>query len=331
MDVVRHERGFSKAEKRFPRKDTCLAIYSHRVNTQRPLADTLALDVSVVRGMGRRADGAFPRVRRAQNPEPGARLRRPAALLARDDAGRRRSRRRSARASTTCWSTSTRTPTCCRRRSCSGSGPTGAGVTVVGDDAQAIYSFRAATVENIRGFAQQYQNRGQTTISLEENYRSTQQVLDAANALIGKQPLLEEEGRREAALRHGGRRRGAGAVRGDARARGARARRAAAQPGGAVPRLAPLRPARARARAAQHPVREVRRPQVPRGGARQGPARGAALGGQPEEPRRRVPRAAAPARRRTGDARRASSRASKPTGSWQALQDRIGASWTSCM
>src|ERR687896_284588 len=43
MDVVRHERGLSKAEKRFPRKDTCLAIYSHRVNTQRPLADTLAL------------------------------------------------------------------------------------------------------------------------------------------------------------------------------------------------------------------------------------------------------------------------------------------------
>src|ERR687896_1610919 len=43
MDVARHERGLSKAEKRFPRKDTCLAIYSHRVNTQRPLAETLAL------------------------------------------------------------------------------------------------------------------------------------------------------------------------------------------------------------------------------------------------------------------------------------------------
>ncbi|MBK5103679.1 MAG: ATP-dependent helicase, partial [Burkholderiales bacterium] len=42
MDVVRHERGLTKAQKRFPRKDTCLAIYSHRVNTQRPLAETLA-------------------------------------------------------------------------------------------------------------------------------------------------------------------------------------------------------------------------------------------------------------------------------------------------
>jgi DNA helicase-2/ATP-dependent DNA helicase PcrA len=42
MDVVRHELDLSKSEKRFPRKDTCLAIYSHRVNTQAPLADTLA-------------------------------------------------------------------------------------------------------------------------------------------------------------------------------------------------------------------------------------------------------------------------------------------------
>src|SRR3954471_21113690 len=33
MDVTRHELGLSKLEKRFPRKDTCLAIYSHRVNT----------------------------------------------------------------------------------------------------------------------------------------------------------------------------------------------------------------------------------------------------------------------------------------------------------
>ena len=52
MDVLRHELGFSKAEKRFPRKDTCLAIYSHRVNTQRPLAETLDALFPVVRRMG---------------------------------------------------------------------------------------------------------------------------------------------------------------------------------------------------------------------------------------------------------------------------------------
>jgi DNA helicase-2/ATP-dependent DNA helicase PcrA len=41
MDVLRHELGFSKSDKRFPRKDTCLAIYSHRVNAQDSLAATL--------------------------------------------------------------------------------------------------------------------------------------------------------------------------------------------------------------------------------------------------------------------------------------------------
>src|SRR5688572_20189982 len=41
LDVVRQELGFSRKEKRFPRKDTCLAIYSHKVNSRAPLAQTL--------------------------------------------------------------------------------------------------------------------------------------------------------------------------------------------------------------------------------------------------------------------------------------------------
>src|SRR5512135_1284021 len=44
MDVVRHRLGYSKTEKRFPRKDTCLGIFSHRVNTQRPLRETLEIE-----------------------------------------------------------------------------------------------------------------------------------------------------------------------------------------------------------------------------------------------------------------------------------------------
>jgi DNA helicase-2/ATP-dependent DNA helicase PcrA len=63
--------------------------------------------------------------------------------------------------------------------------PAGDGLTVVGDDAQAIYSFRAATVENIVQFEKQYANT--VVVPLEENYRSTQEVLDCANALMGKQ------------------------------------------------------------------------------------------------------------------------------------------------
>src|SRR5690606_32041914 len=41
LDTIRTELGLAESTQRFPRKDTCLAIYSHRVNTGRPLADTL--------------------------------------------------------------------------------------------------------------------------------------------------------------------------------------------------------------------------------------------------------------------------------------------------
>ena len=51
---------------------------------------------------------------------------------------------------------STRTPTSCRPRSCTRCKPDGAGLAVVGDDAQAIYSFRAAAVENILGFPERF-------------------------------------------------------------------------------------------------------------------------------------------------------------------------------
>jgi DNA helicase-2/ATP-dependent DNA helicase PcrA len=61
--------------------------------------------------------------------------------------------------------------------------PDGHGVTVVGDDAQAIYSFRAATVRNILDFPSQYTPPA-TVITLERNYRSTSAILDASNAVI---------------------------------------------------------------------------------------------------------------------------------------------------
>ncbi len=182
LDVVRHELGFSNTEKRFPRKDTCLAIYSHRVNTQGKLSDTLAqlfpwcaeweaeltrlyrayverkLDIQALdyddlllywhammgdEGLAHEISGQFDHILVDEYQDTNV-LQAEILLRLRPD---------------------------------------GTGVTVVGDDAQAIYSFRAATVENILSFPSRFVPAA-AVITLEENYRSSQAVLDTANALI---------------------------------------------------------------------------------------------------------------------------------------------------
>ncbi len=65
--------------------------------------------------------------------------------------------------------------------------PDGQGVTVVGDDAQAIYSFRAAAVENILGFPDRFRPKAEV-VTLAQNFRSSQSMLDAANALMADAP-----------------------------------------------------------------------------------------------------------------------------------------------
>jgi len=188
MDVVRHDLGLSNSKKRFPRKDTCLAIYSHRVNTQRPLMETL--------------DGMFPwcaeweadltRLYRAYVEKKLANqaldyddlLLYWHAMMADDRLAAEMGSQFDHILVDEYQDTNVLQADILMRLR-----PGGEGVTVVGDDAQAIYAFRAATVENILGFPAQYakgDGAGATVITLEENYRSTQGVLDAANALIGQ-------------------------------------------------------------------------------------------------------------------------------------------------
>ena len=227
----------------------------------------------------------------------------------------RRSRAKCRPSSITCSSTSTRIRIACKASILARLKPTGAGVTVVGDDAQAIYGFRAAEVRNILDFPSLFDPPA-TTMTLDVNYRSAQAILDASNAVmadaaerftksltgvrgIGERPLLVtvKDESEQARYVCGG------------RARVPRAGHAAQVAGRAVPNVEPQRTAGARARASQHPVREVRRTQVPRRRAREGRPVRAALGAQPARSPRRLSRACDCCRASARRTRRASATA----------------------
>src|ERR1700692_609102 len=182
MDVVRHELGFSSKDKRFPRKDACVAIYSYRVNTRLSLKQTL--------------EEQYPWA-----SEWEADL----TLLYREYVARKQKHRvLDFDDLLLYWHAMMQNPALAQSLSknfdhvlvdeyqdtSSLQGeiihalkPDGQGVTVVGDDAQAIYSFRAAAVENILGFADRYKPKAEVVV-LAQNYRSTQQILDSTNALM---------------------------------------------------------------------------------------------------------------------------------------------------
>ena len=183
MDVVRHELGFSKAEKRFPRKDSCLAIYSHRVNTQGTLRDTLdsvfPWCADWEEELKRLFAGYVERKLASQALDYDDLLLYWHAMMSDEALSREIGAQFDHILVDEYQDTNVLQAEILQRLR-----PDGRGVTVVGDDAQAIYSFRAATIDNIRSFSGQFGNS--TVVALEENYRSTQPVLDAANALIGK-------------------------------------------------------------------------------------------------------------------------------------------------
>jgi DNA helicase-2/ATP-dependent DNA helicase PcrA len=186
LDVVRHQCGFSGTRTRFPRKGTCLAVYSHVVNAQRTIDETLAR--------------AFPwcaewadALRQLFAAYVDVKQRR--ALLDYDDL-------------LLYWfhvmaepalATSVRgrfdhvlvdeyqDTNALQAGILHGLKPDGAGLTAVGDDAQAIYAFRAASVRNILDFPAQFEPPA-TVVTLEQSYRSTEPILRACNAVIDLAP-----------------------------------------------------------------------------------------------------------------------------------------------
>ncbi|MGB8736902.1 MAG: ATP-dependent helicase [Rhodomicrobium sp.] len=182
MNLVRHHLGFSEQEQRFPLKAACLAIYSRAVNSGHPLSLVLQRHfpwcVSFEDDL-RRLFEAYVEAKQSQH------------VLDYDDL-------------LLYWAELMKVPELARDVSglfdhvlvdeyqdtnaiqaaiLLALKPDGKGLTVVGDDAQSIYGFRAATVRNILDFPNQFDPPA-AIITLVRNYRSTVPILTAANAVI---------------------------------------------------------------------------------------------------------------------------------------------------
>ena len=180
--LVRQAQGWAATRTRFPLKGTCLAIYSRTLNRQVPLAQVLADDFPWCAAWHDELKALF----RAYAAEKQAQhlLDYDDLLLAwhqmlADEGLAARLGDRFAHVLVDEYQDTNRLQAAILQRL----KPDGRGLTVVGDDAQGIYAFRAAEVGNILGFARQFGDAARTVL-LERNYRSTQAILDASNAVI---------------------------------------------------------------------------------------------------------------------------------------------------
>jgi DNA helicase-2/ATP-dependent DNA helicase PcrA len=182
LDVVRTELGLAKRERRFPKKATCLSIYSRVVNAQLPLEDCLRETFPWCQREAVELRALFRRYVAAKQERQ---------VLDYDDlllfwfhlmsepaVAKRIGERFDHVLVDEYQDTNALQAAILRALK-----PTGVGLTAVGDDAQAIYSFRGATVRNILDFPEQFTTPTRM-ITLEQNYRSSPPILDAANAVI---------------------------------------------------------------------------------------------------------------------------------------------------
>lgn len=184
LGLVRHDLGFSATQSRFPLKGTCLSIYSRVVNSQAPLAEVLAKYFpwcAQWEAQLKALFGAYVDAKQSQQ------------VLDYDDL-------------LLYWAETMGEPALARELDTRfdhvlvdeyqdtnrlqaqillAMKPEGRGLTVVGDDAQSIYAFRAATIRNILDFPGQFATPAHV-VTLERNYRSTQPILDASNAVIAE-------------------------------------------------------------------------------------------------------------------------------------------------
>ncbi|HEY0858823.1 MAG TPA: ATP-dependent helicase [Albitalea sp.] len=182
MGLVRQEAGFAASKKRFPLKGTCLAIYSRVVNSQAPLSGVLQ---SVYPWCGeweaelRQLFRAYVQHKQQQHVLDYDDLLLYWSQMMAEPALAREVGERFQHVLVDEYQDTNRLQAAILLAM----KPDGRGLTVVGDDAQSIYSFRAADVRNILDFPQAFQPAARV-VTLERNYRSTQPILDASNAVI---------------------------------------------------------------------------------------------------------------------------------------------------
>ena len=188
MDLVRDDLGLSRTKSRFPKKSTCLAIYSAAVNAEQALDDVLARSfpwcAEWQAELGK-LFAAYVEAKQAQNAlDYDDLLLYWAQMLTVPQIARAVGGRFDHILVDEYQDTNALQAAILLRMR-----PSGEGLTVVGDDAQSIYAFRSASVRNILEFPQRFEPAA-ATLMLEENYRSTTPILEACNRVIGRAPEL---------------------------------------------------------------------------------------------------------------------------------------------
>jgi DNA helicase-2/ATP-dependent DNA helicase PcrA len=182
MNLVRHELGFTTTQSRFPAKATCLAIYSRCVNAEMAIEEVLRASYPWCAGWAaelRQLFAAYVEAKQRQNVLDYDDLLLYWAQMAAEPAIAAELGGRFDHVLVDEYQDTNRLQSSILLAL----KPDGQGLTVVGDDAQSIYSFRAATVRNILDFPTQFSPPA-AIVTLDRNYRSSQPILAAANAVI---------------------------------------------------------------------------------------------------------------------------------------------------
>ena len=183
MNLVRAELRLNESGERFPLKGTCLAIYSTAVNKQASLDRVLAQDYPWCASWEpqlRRLFAAYVEAKQRQGVLDYDDLLLYWAQMMDEPALAGDVRQRFSHVLVDEYQDTNRL----QATILLALKPDGRGLTAVGDDAQAIYAFRGATVRNILDYPSQFTPSARV-VTLARNYRSTRPILDATNAVIG--------------------------------------------------------------------------------------------------------------------------------------------------